>query len=82
MSELLTCMGSGPCVCAASAGLGKTEIVVRRDVERAGFGTSQDLRVVVVGGDSVEENNGSPSNTGNWLGEAFVHPGFQTTGIK
>lgn len=65
-----------------ASGLGKAEVIVRRDVEGAGAGASEVLGVVVVWGDTVQENDGTTSDSGGGLGEALVEAGFETAGIE
>lgn len=62
--------------------LGKAEVIVGRDIEGAGATTGKDLGVVVVGGDTVEENDGAASYASHRLIEALVQTSFETAGIE
>lgn len=69
-------------VSAPAAGLCEAEVVVRGDVQSACACSGGDLREVVVGGDTVQEEDGAACNTCYWLGETFVETCFETSGIE
>lgn len=62
--------------------LGKTEIVVRGDVERARALACELLGGIVVLGGAVEDNNGAPCDAGDGLGEAIIDAALEATSVE
>ena len=69
-------------VCASTASLRESEVIIGRDVEGASFRSCEDLGVVVIGGDTVEEENSAASNSSDGLRKALIHSGFKPSGIE
>lgn len=67
---------------ASAACLSEPEVVVGGDVECARARAGEDLGVVVVGRDTVEEDDGATGNACYGLGKAFVHAGFEAAGVE
>jgi hypothetical protein len=69
-------------VCASPAGLSKPKVVIRRDVEGAGFGAGELLGRVVVFTGPVKDDDGATCDTCDRLREAIVDAQLEATGIK
>jgi hypothetical protein len=80
--DTVTLKGFFDSVGASPTGLGKAKIIVGRDVECAGTGAGEDLGVVIVGGDAVEEDDGTAGDARDGLREALVQTSFQAAGIE
>lgn len=69
-------------ISTSTAGLCKAEVIIGRDIKSACAIASEDLGVVVVGGDTVEKNNGTPCHSRNGLRETLVQTSFEPAGIE
>ena len=66
----------------ATTCLGKTKIVVGRNVERTGLGTQVYLGVVVIFGVLVISKDSAACHACDWLGETVIHAAVEAMGIK
>jgi hypothetical protein len=67
---------------AAAAGLGEAEVVVGRDVERAGARAGRTERLVVVLRGAVEESDRAAGDAGDRLRETVVDAGLEPAGVE
>lgn len=65
-----------------AAGLSEAEVVVGGNVKGACAITSKNLGVIVVGGNTIQKNDGTTSYSGDGLGETLVQTSFKAAGIK
>lgn len=69
-------------ISARAVALRETEIVVRRNVERAGACASGDHRLVVVGRVPVQEHDGTPWDASDGVGETVIDTKLETTRVE
>lgn len=67
---------------APTAGLAKTEVVVRRDVECARDGASELLRDVVILRGAVKDGNCAAGDASDWLREAIIDAQLEASDVE